>query len=134
MREILKVGLAVRRPSFVLLVRKYNSDTYILPGGKPEGGEDDFATLRREIHEELGCSIVAGSLAYLGVFADEAADHQDTRVVVRLYAGELEGNPRPQSEIQEIIWYRTKDATSPKLAPSLRNSILPYLARSEAAS
>ena len=56
-RDITKIGLAIVDANHLLLVRKRNSSFYILPGGKPEPGEDDIAALCREIDEELGCRI-----------------------------------------------------------------------------
>jgi 8-oxo-dGTP diphosphatase len=39
-REIVKIGLAVTTDNRLLLVRKKGGESYILPGGKPEMGED----------------------------------------------------------------------------------------------
>ena len=60
-REIQKVGLALVEGDRILLVRKRGSRTYILPGGKPEAGEDDVKALVRELDEELGCQIDLGT-------------------------------------------------------------------------
>ena len=125
-REILKIGLAVTDGKRILLVRKRGGHRFILPGGKPESGEPDLATLQREIREELGCSIRAESIEFLGSFTDAAADLADTSVTVRLYRGDLVGNPCPNSEIETLRWVSdSKDESS--LAPSLRNQILPFL-------
>jgi 8-oxo-dGTP diphosphatase len=65
--DITKVGLAVIKADHLLLVRKRGTISYILPGGKPERGEDDVAALCREIDEELGCRvdpITSGILGY----------------------------------------------------------------------
>lgn len=125
-REIFKIGLAVMDGTRVLLVKKKGGFLYILPGGKPEQGEQDIDTLHREIQEELGCSIMARSLKYVGSFEDAAADMKDTTVVVKLYKGRLKGEPSPQSEIETLKWVGDGDDDS-LLAPSLRNQILPFL-------
>jgi 8-oxo-dGTP diphosphatase len=99
-----------------------------LPGGKPEQNEDDVAALCREIEEELGCRLDTSSLVFLGSFADKAADAEDTIVTIKLYGGgDLIGKPSPSSEIEEILWLSPKDAGEAKLAPSLVNSIIPFL-------
>lgn len=127
MREITKIGLAAYQGDRLLLVRKKGSSTFILPGGKPEAGEDDAAALHREIREELGCSLAAGSSAYMGLFSDWAADEVNVRVHVRLYAGALVGKPVPLSEIAELLWLDPADTGTHILARSLTNLILPFL-------
>lgn len=126
-REILKVGLAVIDGDRVLLVKKRNSEFYILPGGKPEQGESDIETLSREIDEELGCSIASDRLSFLGTFSDEVAGMPDAKVTIRLYAGALIGTPSPRSEIESLLWWTRTQYRERTLAPSLRNSILPFL-------
>jgi 8-oxo-dGTP diphosphatase len=126
-REILKIGLAVIEGDCLLLVKKRNSDFYILPGGKPEQGETDIETLSREIDEELGCGIAADRLWFLGTFSDEVAGVPDARVTIRLYAGALVGTPSPRSEIASLRWWKRTEYKEQTLAPSLRYSILPFL-------
>jgi 8-oxo-dGTP diphosphatase len=125
-REILKIGVAVTHEGRLLLVRKKGGSSYILPGGKPESGEDDLQTLIREIAEELGCGLDAASVRFLGAFSDVAADMNETRVTVRLYSASLVGNPLPRSEIESLKWYCPKTDGGP-LAPSLEKQIIPFL-------
>jgi len=126
-REITKIGLAVMDEDRVLLVKKKGSDFLILPGGKPEKNETDAQTLSRELAEELGCRIVSDQLTFLGTFSDEAAGMPGVKVTIRLYAGSLVGTPIPQAEIESIIWWRLTEYQQSLLAPSLKNSILPFL-------
>ena len=126
-REIVKIGLAVTDGNRLLLVRKKGGESYILPGGKPELGEDDRQALVREIEEELGCGIDLGSFSYLGSFSDKAADLENTMVTVRLYSARLVGAPSPQSEIEQLEWFRPDADSDLSLAPSLQNHIVPFL-------
>jgi|HubBroStandDraft_6_1064221.scaffolds.fasta_scaffold345078_1 8-oxo-dGTP diphosphatase len=126
-RKIIKIGLAVVQDGRLLLVRKRGTDCYILPGGKPERGEDDLTALRRELREELGCTLNPSHVCYLGAFHDRAAGLSDTDVVVKLYAGTLDGDPSPLAEIEQLMWFDPHTRANLKLAPSLSNSIVPYL-------
>jgi 8-oxo-dGTP diphosphatase len=126
-REILKVGVAVTEAGRLLVVRKKGTSSYILPGGKPEKGEDDLQTLAREIEEELGCGLDIQTIVFLGSFSDTAADMIDTTVTVRLYAAKLVGSPSPRSEIETLNWYNPSGDSSGPLAPSLENQIVPFL-------
>jgi 8-oxo-dGTP diphosphatase len=126
-REIVKIGLAVTDENRLLLVRKRGGESFILPGGKPELGEDDRQALVREIEEELGCGIDVSSIDFLGSFSDVAADLQNTIVTVRLYSARLTGLPSPQSEIEQLRWFKPDCETDLTLAPSLQNQIVPFL-------
>lgn len=126
-REIFKVGVAVTDGGRLLLVRKKGTSSYILPGGKPEIGEDDIEALSREIEEELGCGLEPGTIAFLGSFSDAAADMCNTTVTVRLYEAKLIGKPYPRSEIETVNWYCPSSDISGSLAPSLQNQIVPFL-------
>lgn len=126
-REITKIGLAVVDGDRMLLVKKRGSDFLILPGGKPEKNETDAQTLSRELEEELGCRVVSDQLNFLGTFSDEAAGMPGVRVTIRLYAGFLVGTPIPQAEIESVVWWTPTEGERSVLAPSLKNSILPFL-------
>jgi len=126
-REITKIGLAVMDGDRVLLVKKRGSDFLILPGGKPEKNETDAQTLSRELEEELGCRLVSDQLTFLGTFSDEAAGMPGVNVTIRLYAGSVVGTPIPHAEIDSIVWWTPTEHHHSVLAPSLKNSILPFL-------
>lgn len=109
-REILKIGLAVTDFGRLLVVRKRGTKTFILPGGKPEVGENDLQTLDREIDEELGCRLSHSSIKFLGEFRDYVAEDSSLMVTVRLYAGEILGVPKPRSEIEKLHWLSVESA------------------------
>lgn len=127
MAHITKIGLAVMDAGRILLVRKRGSAIFILPGGKPEGDEDDLAALHREIDEELGCRVEPDSLEFEGAFTDQVAGKADTTVTVRLYRGSLAGEPKCQAEIEELRWLSASELYGTPLAPSLTNQILPVM-------
>jgi 8-oxo-dGTP diphosphatase len=126
-KEIGKVGVAAIRDGHLLVVRELGTSLFILPGGRPEPGEDDLTALNREIYEELGAGIVTNRLEFLGAFSDVAANDQDKIVTVRLYLGRLEEPIQALGEIEEIKWFDPVRDDYEILAPSIKNKILPFL-------
>ena len=124
MKHIRKIGLLVIRDGKLLLVRKRGGTLFILPGGKPEGDENDTEALKREIREELGCSMV--TFQYLMEVTAPAADLDDVRVTVVCYLGEIDETPSPKDEIEEIRWVNINAPDVP-LAVSISEQMLPAL-------
>ena len=57
----------------LLTVRKRGAEAFMLPGGKPEPGEDSRQAVVREVHEELGVALSSDDLRRVGVFTTRAA-------------------------------------------------------------
>jgi 8-oxo-dGTP diphosphatase len=129
MPDFHKAGLLHQKDGRVLLCRKKHSTSLlILPGGKLEPGETAEECLRRECREELG-EVEISNLHYLGDYESPAAGQDGKIVKIALYAGELEGEPAPHSEIGELVWFDPLRDDATVLAPSLRNIIFPDLRR-----
>lgn len=122
--DIVKIGLAAIRAGRLLVVRKRGTETFILPGGKPEPGESDEAALSREVMEELGCGV--RDARRLSSFHAAAANEPGRTVTVVLFSGALEGEPEPREEIEEMAWLEP-GAAHPPVAASIRDGILPWL-------
>jgi 8-oxo-dGTP diphosphatase len=126
--DIHKAGLLLIKDRRILLCRKkHSSSLLILPGGKLEGGETAEQCLRRECREELG-EVELSGLKHLGTYESPAAGDETKMVRIELFAADLAGTPRAQSEIGELVWFGPQDDPA-CLAPSLRNLILPDLKR-----
>ncbi|MDO1993758.1 NUDIX domain-containing protein, partial [Escherichia coli] len=50
----------------LLTVRKRGAEAFMLPGGKPEPGEDSRQAVVREVHEELGVALSSDDLRRVG--------------------------------------------------------------------
>ena len=109
----------------VLLVRKRGTHSFMQPGGKRDGGEDDLAALAREISEELGCLVVTGSARAVGIFDCDAANEPGFRLEAAVYAVEVEGAVTPRAEIEEMLWVDPATPSALQLAPLTRDHILP---------
>lgn len=113
-----------------LLVRKHGSAFFMQPGGKREPGEDALTTLARELREELGVGIVAGSARRLGEFEHDAVNEAGHRVRAEAFAVELDGAPMAQAEIAELRWLPAAPPYPVPVAPLSAAYLLPLLARS----
>lgn len=126
MKLIKKAALAVFKDKKILQVRTDKQpEVFYTLGGKYEEGEDDIACIKREVKEELGCEIDESSLKFLSEFEDEAHGGQ-AMLNLKMYEGELIGDPKPSSEIVEIGWFDT-NSDPKKLSVIAKRTILPWL-------
>lgn len=124
---IRKVALAVFKNKKLLQVRtgKQKNVFYTL-GGKIEEGESDIDCLKREVKEEIDCSLNESSIKFLATFQNVAHGKGGDLVNIRMYEGKLIGSPKPSSEIVEIGWF---DSQSDKkhLSVIAQRTIFPWL-------
>lgn len=109
----------------VLLVRKRGTSAFMQPGGKRDNGETDLAALSREIVEELGCCVDQTRARALGTFECAAANEPGFRLCASVYAVDVEGDIRPQAEIEQAIWVDPRALPDLPLAPLTRDYVLP---------
>lgn len=84
----------------VLLVRK--GEFWILPGGKPEAGEDDLGCLMRELGEELS-GLEMQPPAFLGEFIG-TAPYKGYTFAAQVYVAGGGGDVTPMAEINAAEW------------------------------
>jgi 8-oxo-dGTP pyrophosphatase MutT (NUDIX family) len=104
--ELVKVGLAVFKDRKMLMVRNgKHGEVFSTLGGKIEDGEDDITCLKREVDEEASTEVIADSLSFLGEFRGAILGRDNTFITIRLYKGELKGEPVPSAEIVEARYF-----------------------------
>jgi 8-oxo-dGTP diphosphatase len=106
----------------LLAVRARARDRLYLPGGKREPGEDDWAALSREVHEELSVRLDRASFRGIGVV--EAAAHDQppgTRVRMACYTAGYHGDLTATGEIDE--WMFVGPADHHRLAPAVQAAL-----------
>lgn len=117
----------------ILTVRKRGTARFMLPGGKPEPGEDPVRTALREAEEEIGLRLRPDQLRFLGEFSAAAANEPNHAVVGRIFllAEPLEAERaglRPAAEIAELRWSSPEVlAEADDVAPLLSTRIVPAL-------
>jgi len=118
----------------VLSVRKAGTSRFMLPGGKPEAGEDLRDTAVRELAEEVGLDLALDELLSWGIHDDIAANEPDTTVRAGVYAWTRRARSElaPCAEIAELRWLELDHPTG-DLAPLLV-TLLPRIVAFEEAS
>ncbi|XUM21303.1 NUDIX hydrolase [Bradyrhizobium oligotrophicum S58] len=125
-RLIRKAGAAIIEDGRILLVRKFKTDLFIMPGGGVEDGEQIRDALRRELLEELGCRLALIESEPIGVYRAPAAFEAGFEVEITLFLVRLRDRPSPHSEIEEIIWHAPSDDQA-MLSPIVKELIIPGL-------
>lgn len=105
MRIIDKIAFIYIKDGKILSTLSKGKDTYYIPGGKREENETDEETLIRECKEELTIDIKKDTIRYYGTFEAQAHGKAEGIVVkMTCYMAEFNGEIKPDSEIQEMIW------------------------------
>ena len=118
-----KIGAIILNNGKILSVRKRDSDIYIMPGGGPEGTENHEETLKRELKEEL--NVESANFKLFDSFV-EPAIFEPGNIVAHVYYADIEGNPEPSSEIEEVKWLDTT-CKNLKIGSVLGERVMPKL-------
>ena len=128
MKKIDKVGGIILRGKKLLVVRKRTKDNreeYIKPGGKREGNETDFETLKRELLEEIQVELF--EMRPFGGF-DDIAIFENIPIHIEVYFAETRGEPKCDSEIKDLVWIDKNYTTEGiKLGSVLGKFVIPKL-------
>ena len=109
----------------VLCARTRGNSVFYLPGGKRKRGESDWEAIAREVKEEISVKLVEGTLREAVLIEEEAHGFTTpTRVKMKCFWAEYEGEIVPSAEIDAIAWFTTADIT--KCAPA-NQRVLEYL-------
>jgi 8-oxo-dGTP pyrophosphatase MutT (NUDIX family) len=80
--------------------------------------------LLRELHEELGVTINAGSAEYIGVFEAEAANEPGHLVRAELFNVAIGDVVSAGAELAEAVWVSRAESSALPLAPLTRRHVL----------
>lgn len=128
MKKIDKVGGIILQGKNLLVVKKRTKDNrqeYIIPGGKREGNETDFETLKRELAEEIQVDLV--ETRPFGGF-DDIAIFENIPIHIEVYFSTIVGTPSCDSEIKELVWIdKDYEKKGIKLGSVLAKFVIPKL-------
>lgn len=128
MKKIDKVGGIILKNKEILVVKKRTKDNreeYIIPGGKREGHETDFETLKRELQEEIQVELV-GAKPFGGF--DDIAIFENIPIHIEVYFADIVGEPACDSEIKELVWIdKDYEKKGIKLGSVLAKFVIPKL-------
>jgi mutator protein MutT len=100
--KIVGVGVVEKDGKVLITQRKYDDHlggVWEFPGGKKRPEEDDQACVERELHEELGITVKAGTHLETIRYA-----YPDRRLELRFYSCALVGGEPQALEVQDFRW------------------------------
>ena len=119
------IAAVIIKDEKLLLVKEFNEDEYHTPGGTVKKFETPEETLKRELKEEI--KVQLKSMRPFGKFNSKTFDGKD--LLLETYFAEIEGTPKPSSEIESISWigsdYKNNDGV--KLTIPSKSYIIPKL-------
>jgi len=120
--EEVVVGILLNKNGEILISKRRNNQFmrgyWELPGGKIEAGENKKSSLKRELFEELGVTVIKSSLKH-------TMCHKYTDKVVKLWIYNVDkysGEPSGQ-EGQDTSWCSLDQLNKYKLLPTMREII-----------
>lgn len=120
-RSPVDVLVLLLRGDEVLLTRRagaiYAAGQWALPSGSVEADEDVLSAARRELAEELGITVEAAELSFLGV-THARPPHGDARIGFGLRATRWQGEPvnREPDKCSSLAWWPLTALPEPTMA------------------
>jgi len=114
----------VQRGRLLVVSKKSAERVFFLPGGKAEAGEDEHATLARELGEELGVRPVTAEPLMI---VEDLSALERVPMRMSVFSVTIGDTPRPAAELSAMAWTDGRDEYRPLLAPALHDHVLPRL-------
>lgn len=117
-----------RADGAVLTVRKRGTHAWMLPGGKPEGGETAAECAVREVFEELGVEIALDRIEPMGEFVTRAANEAGFALHASVFRSRDPILPVARAEIESLRWIDPASGIDDEAeAPLNRELVFPLL-------
>ncbi|MBW3002323.1 NUDIX hydrolase [Candidatus Woesearchaeota archaeon] len=105
-----RVGAIIIQNDKILMLKGVHKELWT-PGGKIDNNESEEECLQRELDEEIGVKLK--SMKFFGEYMRKSHYH-DYMMKNRMYLVEIEGTPKPDKEIKEVIWLSKGDFENKK--------------------
>lgn len=126
--DIHKSGGVIIRDKQLLVEKSFNKDFFIAPGGSIEAGETPKQALVRELQEEFAIDVNEDNLQEFGIFYADAAGQAGKKVRMDVFTVMgWEGEPQPNSEVEEIRWITSKIPEGIKVGSIFEHDVIPRL-------
>ncbi|MHC5226074.1 NUDIX hydrolase [Ignatzschineria sp. LJL83] len=124
---ILAAGIIIDPKGRLLIVRKQDTQKYMLPGGKIDAGETPIQALMRELYEEVNIQIPPALAHFIKEYEAPAANEPGYFIRSNLFFILLPEavNITPASEIAEALWITPQDIPNFDFAPLMTSFVIP---------
>lgn len=124
---ILAAGIMIDPKGRLLIVRKKNTEKYMLPGGKIEPQETPIEALIRELKEELDVEIPLALANFITTYEAPAANEPGYQIRSNLFFILLpqEIKVTAATEIAEAIWITPQEIPNYNFAPLMTSFVIP---------
>jgi 8-oxo-dGTP pyrophosphatase MutT (NUDIX family) len=123
-------GIIIRDGKLLMLLGKDHKELWT-PGGKIELGESDESCLKRELKEEMGVELL--SCKFFKEYSNPSFYHPERTTIERVYIAEIDGEIKPDEEIESFVWFSKEDFENKKY-PMITNTeevLIPDLIKSK---
>lgn len=119
-------GIFIQNGKMLMLTGKGYPELWT-PGGKVDERESDEETLRRELKEELDVDLV--SFNFFKEYLTENFYSQKYKIIERVYTIIIKGEPKPNAEIENVVWFTKEDFQNKKfpMIPHTEEELIPDL-------
>lgn len=124
---IIAAGIIIDPKGRLLIVRKENTEKFMLPGGKIDEGETPVQALIRELNEEVGINISPMLANFIKTYEAPAANEPGYFIRSNLFFVLLPEHiaVKAAAEIAEAIWITPQDISRLNLAPLMTSFVIP---------
>ncbi len=118
--DIIKYAAVIIRDYKFLIVKEDKDEFWKNVGGKPLEDETPQECLKREIQEELNVQVIGLPVYFFSCPITPTASDPKKTVKIVLYHVNINGEPKPSNEIQNLHWLSREEFINKELPLTLQ--------------